>query len=352
MMTGRVLLVCALCVLWCGAGGRCKEEAGSPAGGKGAVGTTGASASGQDSSDLKKGLPKANQSTETPAGKSLEGKEVNTDQLVVVPGVEDEEDGNPSEQLEEPVEDGPDQEKTKPQLQNKEQEVRQPPESQVNVPPQPQPLPQQSQTQLQLQPHTSASEEGKGVVENNKGGAGQSSLGVENIGNADPKNPRKGDSLRGPGKESENSEQVQTTVPNTVTPEHKTQNEMLTPEQKTNKSQSTDTFTNLPELQKENKEYPASTEVTAQSTSTGSQEQEAEAPTSEEPSPFEEQHSTGTKTSEDARTPDAAATEKRQTGDKEKVGDSDGITAVSHTTSPLLLLLPVACAAAAAVVAA
>ncbi|ESS62040.1 mucin-associated surface protein (MASP) [Trypanosoma cruzi Dm28c] len=26
MMTGRVLLVCALCVLWCGAGGRCAEE--------------------------------------------------------------------------------------------------------------------------------------------------------------------------------------------------------------------------------------------------------------------------------------------------------------------------------------
>ncbi|EAN99820.1 Mucin-associated surface protein (MASP) [Trypanosoma cruzi] len=26
MMTGRVLLVCALCVLWCGAGGRCEEE--------------------------------------------------------------------------------------------------------------------------------------------------------------------------------------------------------------------------------------------------------------------------------------------------------------------------------------
>ncbi|KAF8304000.1 Mucin-associated surface protein (MASP), putative, partial [Trypanosoma cruzi] len=25
MMTGRVLLVCALCMLWCGAGGRCDE---------------------------------------------------------------------------------------------------------------------------------------------------------------------------------------------------------------------------------------------------------------------------------------------------------------------------------------
>ncbi|EAN99858.1 Mucin-associated surface protein (MASP) [Trypanosoma cruzi] len=41
-----------------------------------------------------------------------------------------------------------------------------------------------------------------------------------------------------------------------------------------------------------------------------------------------------------------------QTNDTTTHGDSDGSTAVSHTTSPLLLLLVVACAAAAAVVAA
>ncbi|EAN98892.1 Mucin-associated surface protein (MASP), subgroup S091 [Trypanosoma cruzi] len=41
-----------------------------------------------------------------------------------------------------------------------------------------------------------------------------------------------------------------------------------------------------------------------------------------------------------------------QTNNTATVGDSDGSTAVSHTTSPLLLLLLVACAAAAAVVAA
>ncbi|KAF5220095.1 Mucin-associated surface protein (MASP) subgroup S091 [Trypanosoma cruzi] len=41
-----------------------------------------------------------------------------------------------------------------------------------------------------------------------------------------------------------------------------------------------------------------------------------------------------------------------QTNDTATPGDSDGSTAVSHTTSPLLLLLVVACAAAAAVVAA
>ncbi|EKG00241.1 mucin-associated surface protein (MASP), putative [Trypanosoma cruzi] len=41
-----------------------------------------------------------------------------------------------------------------------------------------------------------------------------------------------------------------------------------------------------------------------------------------------------------------------QTNHTVTTGDSDGSTAVSHTTSPILLLLVVACAAAAAVVAA
>ncbi|RNC41045.1 mucin-associated surface protein (MASP) [Trypanosoma cruzi] len=36
MMTGRVLLVCALCVLWCGAGGICDKDATLPAGSLGA----------------------------------------------------------------------------------------------------------------------------------------------------------------------------------------------------------------------------------------------------------------------------------------------------------------------------
>ncbi|EAN93336.1 mucin-associated surface protein (MASP) [Trypanosoma cruzi] len=358
-MTGRVLLVCALRVLWCGAGGRCDDEvveaaAGGLIGtaGKGTVETSGTSTPGLDGSDLTKGLPKVNQPTETSTGKSLEVNKVNADQQDVAPGVGVEEDGSPSDHLEEPLKDDPEKGETKPEIQNKGQEGREPPQLQVTVPQQPQPPLQQSQTQLQLQLQPSASEKGEGVGKNNKGGEGQLSLGVENKGNAAPEAPRKEDLLEGSGKESESSEQVQTTVPNTVPPEHKTQNGMLTPEQKTNESQGTDTSTNLPELQKENKEYSASTKGTAQSTSTGSQEQEAEPSTSEEPSPFEEEHSTGTKKTKDARTTDAAATEKRQTGANEKVGDSDGSTAVSHTTSPLLLLLVVACAAAAAVVAA
>ncbi|EKF99474.1 mucin-associated surface protein (MASP), putative [Trypanosoma cruzi] len=356
LMTGRVLLVCALCVPWCGAGGRCDEVVvRAPAGGAGdksepLVQSQELGTSSQGSQELKDGAPVVKREAPPALPTPSDGEDDDDDGEGEGDG---QEDGSFSEQLEETVKDAPDQGKTKSTLQNKEQELRQPPQAQVDVQQQPQPPLQQSQTQLQPQPHTSSSEKSEGVGENSRGGAVQSSLRVEDNGNEDPKNPRKEDSLKSPGEESENSEQVQTTVPNTVPPEHKTQNEALTPEKKTNESQSTDTSANLPEIQKENKEYPASTEGTAQSTSTGSKEQEAEPPTSEEPSPFEEEQSTGTKTTEDARTPDAAATEKRQSVNNDTTpGDSDGSTAVSHTTSPLLLLVVVACAAAAAVVAA
>ncbi|RNC39103.1 mucin-associated surface protein (MASP) [Trypanosoma cruzi] len=158
MMTGRVLLVCALCVLWCGAGGRCDEEVVEiPAGGgKVAVGSTGTSTPGSDSLDPTKGLPKVNQSTEKSEGKSLEGKEVKNDQLFVAPGVEGE-DRSPSEQLEERLENAPEQGKTKPEIQNKEQEVGQPPKSQLNVLQQPQPQPQ-PQPPSAPQPHISSSQ--------------------------------------------------------------------------------------------------------------------------------------------------------------------------------------------------
>ncbi|EAN88056.1 Mucin-associated surface protein (MASP) [Trypanosoma cruzi] len=359
MMAGRVLLVCALCVLWCVAGGICDEEAGGPAGGvvgnggRSAVESSESSAPGPDASEPPNDVLNVNQATGTSAVKSLEGKEVSTAQRDVLSRGKDKKDGSPSEHLEDPAEDAPENEKTKLKLKKEEQEGIVPLQSQANVSPQPQPQPQQSQPPSSPQPHISSSEKGKGVGENTKGGAGQSSLAVENKGNNDPKAPRKEDSLNVPGKESESSEQAQTKVPNTVPPEHKIKNEMLTPEQKTNEGQNTDTSTNLPETQKESKEYPASREGAVQSTLTGGQEQEAEPSTSEEPSPFgEEQQSTGTKTTADARTPDAAAKDKNalRTNATANTGDSDGSTAVSHATSPLLLLL-VACAAAAAVVA-
>ncbi|PBJ76907.1 mucin-associated surface protein [Trypanosoma cruzi cruzi] len=94
----------------------------------------------------------------------------------------------------------------------------------------------------------------------------------------------------------------------------------------------------------------ASTAVAARSTSAGSQEEATESSSNGSHSPLQGEVFTGTDTPENAPSPGAAETEKRKRENVTKDGDSDSSTAVSHTTSPLLLL--VACAAAAAVVAA
>ncbi|PBJ76389.1 mucin-associated surface protein [Trypanosoma cruzi cruzi] len=96
----------------------------------------------------------------------------------------------------------------------------------------------------------------------------------------------------------------------------------------------------------------ASTAVATRSTSAGSQEEATESPSNGSHSPLQGEVFTGTDAPENAPSPGAAETEKRQGETVTKDGDSDSSTAVSHTTSPLLLLLLllVACAAAAAVV--
>ncbi|PWV06538.1 Mucin-associated surface protein (MASP) [Trypanosoma cruzi] len=171
--------------------------------------------------------------------------------------------------------------------------------------------------------------------------------------------------------------------------EPKTQQQTEPPVDK-NDSHNTHASAKLPDVPKGNNakegnnEEPAHTPVTPQSTSTGIQQLAAVSPSTGTPKPNEEK-STVTKETEDPQKSDTADTEKRQNGDNEKIddsdsstvkmseaapqkaetitaaqtnnttrpGDSDGSTAVSHTTSPLLLLLlVVACAAAAAVVAA
>ncbi|PBJ73393.1 mucin-associated surface protein [Trypanosoma cruzi cruzi] len=63
MMTGRVLLVCALCVLWCGAGGRCDEgmvesrAGGAGSGGEPSLASKQLENSPQDTQGLKGGVP-------------------------------------------------------------------------------------------------------------------------------------------------------------------------------------------------------------------------------------------------------------------------------------------------------
>ncbi|PBJ76160.1 mucin-associated surface protein [Trypanosoma cruzi cruzi] len=95
----------------------------------------------------------------------------------------------------------------------------------------------------------------------------------------------------------------------------------------------------------------ASTAVAARSTSAGSQEEATESSSNGSHSPLQGEVFTGTDAPENAPSPGAAETEKRQGENVTKDGDSDGSTAVSHTTSPrlLLLLVVVACAATAVV---
>ncbi|PBJ76027.1 mucin-associated surface protein [Trypanosoma cruzi cruzi] len=95
----------------------------------------------------------------------------------------------------------------------------------------------------------------------------------------------------------------------------------------------------------------ASTAVAARSTSAGSQEEATESSSNGSHSPLQGEVFTGTDTPENAPSPGAAETEKRKRENVTKDGDSDSSTAVSHTTSPLLLLVASAAAAAAVVTA-
>ncbi|PWU99796.1 Mucin-associated surface protein (MASP) [Trypanosoma cruzi] len=94
----------------------------------------------------------------------------------------------------------------------------------------------------------------------------------------------------------------------------------------------------------------ASTAVAARSTSAGSQEEANESSSNGSHSPLQGEVFTGTDAPENAPSPGAVETEKRQGENVTKDGDSDSSPADFHTTSPLLLV--VVCAAAAAVVAA
>ncbi|RNC33161.1 mucin-associated surface protein (MASP) [Trypanosoma cruzi] len=97
MMTGRVLLVCALCALWCGtSGGRCDEEkettpanlSGAPSSGESPPTESKASSPVSGSSSLiakpegdeKSKHPPAKESSEAKEGSSSEGNVVNGDE--------------------------------------------------------------------------------------------------------------------------------------------------------------------------------------------------------------------------------------------------------------------------------
>ncbi|PBJ77105.1 mucin-associated surface protein [Trypanosoma cruzi cruzi] len=133
---------------------------------------------------------------------------------------------------------------------------------------------------------------------------------------------------------------------NAPLPEPKTDHPKKNPEKEKTGRQNTSASTDSSSKKEGNNEDPASTSDTAESVSTGSQEQAATTSSNEGSSPLQKETSTEKTTVENSQPSDTAQTKKSQSVNKEKVGDSDGSTAASHTTSPLLLLLLVACAAA------
>ncbi|KAF5215108.1 Mucin-associated surface protein (MASP) subgroup S004 [Trypanosoma cruzi] len=277
MTTGRVLLVCGLCVLWCGAGGRCD-------GGKTPGSESGLSNRGGD------------EDSESASGQTASG-----------------EAGNPTVQ--------------QMQLNNVGGHPLVAPPLQADLPPES----TIQQTQLDTE-HTDSLSHSQSLQEERQGGSPDGSSGEPETSPSqeDRKNESIGDQPRNdPPSSSSNNDVVSS-----------------------NSEERTE-------------DTPRSTEIIVAVPSEEGQERENVTPSLEQPretstaAPAITTQTSSMTTSDDGESntvkmSDASLqpTGTANTNFTTKIANSDGSTAVSHTTSPLLLLLVVACAAAAAVVAA
>ncbi|KAF5219260.1 Mucin-associated surface protein (MASP) subgroup S030 [Trypanosoma cruzi] len=406
MMTGRVLLVCALCVLWCGTpGGRCAEEkadevlvtepGGSLSGGEGSPkqsknsspvpGSLGSPPKPQKD-DNSENLH-AKESLESEEGVPLKPQEGENKTQVPQDGVQNGNQSIPHEQSPNQALPPPHQPPSvgsdavspggssvggKDPLGSSSSGVISSPHgggdrgttgSILSNAPSSSPkgvlLAEEAETEHHSLPNENAAERGNVGRAAAPGSEGPSPLEERRTQDGKSEAHQTEESSEDLNKQPQGNEKVQNESPNADTPQLQTPHGRKPPETKGNNSHNTDISTNLPDAQEpeyvkeNNNENPASIPDKAQGTSTGIQEEAPASHPNVSPSPLQQENFSGMKTTENVQSPDAAATEKRQTGDNEKVGDSDGSTAVSHTTSPLLLLLVVvACAAAAAVVAA
>ncbi|KAF5217218.1 Mucin-associated surface protein (MASP) subgroup S018 [Trypanosoma cruzi] len=378
MMAGRVLLVCALCVLWCGAGGRCDEE-GTAARGSGG------------------GPPLASKQPETPRVGSegvKNGVTVAKENVIPTPPLpidgdaevdEDEDDDdddndNDADGDEEDNETGESKEKSTEGQINKEGKV--PPDSdfrEKNLVGSRQEKGQSivpagdishSKSQESNANSTQTEVEGKKDADKRPPSAenalttvnGENTL-PEGIAGGNPPSPPE-DSVASREKDGEDTtSEDEKNVPSpesAATPQsHRDEVSEGTGEDTkattvttnttdtTNKQNSDGSTAAATVVQPEdgvesnpanNDLSPPSTEVAAQLSMT---------PDAEGASNNEENTDT-----QIAGNPNVTIATATQTNDTAKPTDSDGSTVASHTTSPLLLLLFVACAAAAAVVAA
>ncbi|EAN97866.1 Mucin-associated surface protein (MASP) [Trypanosoma cruzi] len=290
MMTGRVLLVCALCVLWCGAGGRCDEEGPAlPAGG--GVPPPGSKELGtlpQDTQELKVGAKDIKVKVPPAPSPSLEEDE--------------DEDSNPNEE-EETTEDTEEEKEEKIKAPTKTHEGKK--NEGASLPPSP-PLPPSGGPTAERE---NPKNQKKITNEATPSGPKMESEAPE---------PPSGDATQGQHSHDTDTEDS-TKNAATGSPAEPTTTS-------TSASGSGDHFQN-----KADKDDAQSSEGQHDSLETGNTNV---VPTLSETAP------------QTAKTTTAA-----QTNDTATPADSDSSTAASHTTSPLLLLLFVACAAAAVVAA-
>ncbi|EAN97277.1 Mucin-associated surface protein (MASP) [Trypanosoma cruzi] len=354
MMTGRVLLVCALCVLWCGAGGgRGEGEAtvvGPPGGrsndGKGGPGPAPPSPPGTGTSGPLSIVPESEGSQERIAGTSSEGSgEKNYKNEDGVEGDVDEDGENsihherPSEQptqQEVSDEETPEGKGLKKRLEEK--DVHQPGEEEMKGTQQSQsqqPPPQQSQVQIKAPAERGGPTAPTGPARPPPPAEPSSMDGSRTTEPTDSRNP---------SQESHDKSLLQT----------KTESSAPDPPLKDDFPEQHGQETTTP-VSMLNASAGSQARITAPSTSTGGSgeaqikvdEDDAQRPNPNESHENSDAGKTKVPTTFSEATTQATETvAATQTNHTKNIGDSDGGTAISHTTSPLFLLLVVACAAA------
>ncbi|KAF8305606.1 Mucin-associated surface protein (MASP), subgroup S032 [Trypanosoma cruzi] len=339
MVTGRVLLVCALCVLWCGAGGRCdgEETAGSgtvgPSGAPGNLGKDGmekADLSAQGNGELglvpepPKDVSQGGPSEKTLGGPGEDAVDNNKDVLssgrgygFKSPSPEKQPPGtdDPAKSIEEEVE--------LQQQRNDGKELENQPQLQVPVAQQehgvlplslPHPQSQQSHQNTQQQQPQPQILRDEGGMPHEKG----SEKGTQEL-----------DKLKEESQDTELQNKVK---------EEKMKKELKNEE----KGGEDQPQLHVPVEQQEQTHYHnRHNQCNSRHHRKNNHGQQKQQPPHGNPADNEQESKTDKNAVGTKKTANGTATP----------ADSDSSTAVSHTTSPLLLLLLVACAAAAAVVA-
>ncbi|KAF8306882.1 Mucin-associated surface protein (MASP), subgroup S049 [Trypanosoma cruzi] len=351
MMTGRVLLVCALCVLWCGAGGRCDEDelpqasllgASSSVVGKGSQESSPIAQGGSLNSVLEPISAKETRAETDEGRPSREEEESSADE-----DEEEEEDENEGilqqssppppkkDELEKVNESEPkseNQRQVEGGIQNQREEETVDDGEAIEIKQKKEgsgPQPNNHQTPVQEE-NTSSGEVQQPSQEK------EQKTNVEEI---PPRNPA-GDHSSGEHNNNDGSNDVEEGEEGAEGHERD-----RAQERKEAAHVSGAPKANSTDIQQEVQRTHAGETPTGMKQRAG---EEKDDETEEEREEQKEQHQENAPGKEQETITGANATNQINTTS----GDSNGSTAVSHTTSPLLLLLVVACAAAAAVVAA